>query len=77
MKSAQWAAIVLIGGGVAILAVYWVVAVVGALFGADDVPVPIKIAVTAVVAGAAVLLAIVIVQRMRERKEENLKEIEY
>ncbi len=77
MKIAQWAAIVLIGGGVAILAVYWVVAVVGALFGADDVPVPIKIAVTAVVAGGAVLLAIVIVQRMRERKEENLKEIEY
>ena len=77
MKIAQWAAIVLIGGGVAILAVYWVVAVVGALFGADDVPVPIKIAVTAVVAGGAVLLAIVIMQRMRERKEENLKEIEY
>ena len=77
MKTAQWAAIVLIGGGVAILAGYWVVAVVGALFGADDVPGPIKIAVTAVVAGAAVLLAIVIVQRMRERKEENLKEIEY
>ena len=77
MKTAQWAAIVLIGGGVTILAAYWLVGVFGALFGADDVPVPIKIAVTAVVAGAAVLLGIAIVQRMRERKEENLKEIEY
>ena len=74
MRTAQWVAMVLIGGGIAILAAYWVVAVV---FGADDVPVLIRIAVTAVVAGAAVLLAIVIVQRIRERKEENLKEIEY
>ena len=71
------AAMVLIGGGIAILAAYWVVAVVGALFVADDIPVLIRIAVTAVVAGAAVLLAVVIVQRIRERKEENLKEIEY
>ena len=77
MKTAQLVAMVLIGGGIAILASYWVVAVVGALFGADDVPVLIRIAVTAVVAGAAVLLAIVIVQRIRERREENLKEIEY
>ena len=77
MKTAQWVAMVLIGGGIAILAAYWVVAVVGALFVADDVPVLIRIAVTAVVAGAAVLLAVVIVQRIRERREENLKEIEY
>ena len=77
MKTAQLAAMVLIGGGIAILAAYWVVAVVGALFVADDIPVLIRIAVTAVVAGAAVLLAVVIVQRIRERKEENLKEIEY
>ena len=77
MKTAQFVAMVLIGGGIAILAAYWVVAVVGALFGADDVPVAIKVAVTAVVAGAGVLLAIVIVQRIRERREENLKEIEY
>ena len=77
MKTAQWVAMVLIGGGIGILAAYWVVAVVGALFVADDVPVLIRIAVTAVVAGAAVLLAVVIVQRIRERREENLKEIEY
>ena len=53
------------------------VGVFTALFGADEIPVLIKIAVPAVAVGMAVLLVVAVVQRMRDRKEEDFKEVEY
>ncbi len=76
MKAATWAAGIAIACGLAVLAVYWVVFVLAAL-GDDSVPVLVKIAVLAVLAGAAALLAVVVVQRLRDRKDENLEEVEY
>ncbi len=76
MKTATWVAGSAIAFGLAVLAGYWVVSVL-ALFGAADIPLPIKIAVAAVLAGAALLLIVVVVQRLRDRKEENLEEVEY
>ena len=47
MKLATWTAAIVIGGGLAVLAVYWAVTVLTALFD-SDAPLPVKIAVPAV-----------------------------
>ena len=54
MKVATWAEGVAIAGGLAILVGYWMVLVLSALFGTDEVPVLVKVAVPAVMSGAAV-----------------------
>ncbi len=59
---------------------FWVVSapfwVVSAPFD-DSLPVLFKIAALVVLAGTAALLAVVVVQRLRNRKDENLEEVEY
>ena len=77
MKIALWVAGIAIVGGLGVLAAYWIVYVFAALFGADEIPVLVKIAVPTVAVGAAVLLVVAVVQRMRDRKEEDFKEVEY
>ena len=56
MKVATWAAAIAVACGVAILAAYWFMSVLDALFDAEDVPILIKIAVPAIVAGTVVLV---------------------
>ena len=76
MKIAIWAATIAIVGGLAILFGYWLIEVLGALFD-DDVPILIRIAVPAAFLGFAVLLAVVVIQRIQDSKDEDLEEIEY
>ena len=77
MKIATWAAAIAVAGGVAVLAAYWFVSVLDALFEADDVPVLIRIAVPAVFGGSVVLLLVAVLQRLRERRGEDLEGVDY
>ena len=77
MRVATWAAGVAIAVGLAILVGYWMVLVLSALFGTDEAPVLVKVAVPAAMAGAAVLLLTAVLQRIRDRKEEDLEGVEH
>ena len=77
MKLATWAAAIALAGGVAVLAAYWFVSVLGALFDAEEVPILIRIAVPAVFGASAVLLLVAVLQRLRERKDEDLEGVDY
>ena len=77
MRVATWAAGVAIAVGLAILVGYWMVLVLSALFGTDEAPVLVKVAVPSLMAGAAVLLLTAVLQRVRDRKEENLGGVEH
>ena len=77
MKVATWAAAIVVAAGVAVLSAYWFVAVLDVLFDADDVPILIKIAVPAMVAGTVVLVLVAVLQRIRDRKDEDLEGVEY
>ena len=77
MKVATWAAAIAVAGGVAVLAAYWFVSVLDVLFEADDVPLLIRIAVPAVVGGTVVLLLVAVLQRLRDRKDEDLEGVDY
>ena len=77
MKIATWAAAIALAGGVAVLAAYWFVSVLGALFDAEEVPILIQIAVPAVFGGSVVLLLVAVLQRLRERKDEDLEGVDY
>ena len=77
MRVATWTAAVVLGGGLAVLVVYWAVTVLTALFDSPDVPLAVKIAVPAVIAGGAALLVIAVLQRIRDRKREDLEGVEY
>ncbi len=77
MKVATWAAAIAVAGGVAVLAAYWFVSVLDVLFEADDVPLLIRIAVPAVVGGSVVLLLVAVLQRLRDRKDEDLEGVDY
>ena len=77
MKLATWAAAIALAGGFAVLAAYWFVAVFGELLDAEEVPILIRIAVPAVVGGSVVLLLVAVLQRLRERKGEDLEGVDY
>ena len=77
MKIATWAAAIAVACGVAVLAAYWFVSVLDVLFEADDVPLLIRIAVPAVVGGSVVLLLVAVLQRLRDRKDEDLEGVDY
>ena len=77
MKVATWTAAIAVACGVAILAAYWFVSVLDALFDAEDVPILIKIAVPAIVAGTVVLVLVAVLQRIRDRKDEDLEGVDY
>lgn len=77
MKIATWAAGIALAGGMAVLVAYWLVSVLGALFEAEEVPVLIQVAVLAVFGASAVLLLVAVLQRLRERKDEDLEGVDY
>ncbi len=77
MRVATWTAGVAIAVGLAILVGYWMVLVLSALFGTDEAPVLVKVAVPSLMAGAAVLLLTAVLQRVRDRKEEDLEGVEH
>ena len=77
MKVATWAAAIVVAAGVAVLSAYWFVSVLEVLFDADDVLILIKIAVPAIVAGTVVLVLVAVLQRIRDRKDEDLEGVEY
>ena len=77
MRAATWAAGLAFAIGVAILGGYWVVMVVSDVYSARDVPLLLKMALASVAAGAAVLMLVAILQRLRDRREEDLEGIEY
>ncbi len=76
MRAVTWTAAIVIGGGLAVLAVYGAVTVLMALFD-SDAPLPVKVAVPAVLMGGIALLAVAALQRIRDRKGENLEGVEY
>ena len=63
--------------GVAILASYWIVAVISALLFEEEVPILIKIAVPAVLVGLGLLFITTIRDRIRDKKKEDFKEVKY
>ena len=77
MRVATWAAGIAVAGGLAVLASYWFVSVLDVLFDAEEVPILIKIAVPAVVVGTVVLLLVAVLQRIRDRKEEDIEGVEH
>ena len=77
MKVATWAAAIAVAGGVAVLAAYWFVSVLDVLFDAEEVPILIRIAVPAIVGGSVVLLLVAVLQRLRDRKDEDLEGVDY
>ena len=46
-------------------------------FGSPDVPIAIQVAVPVAVVGAVILLGVVLVERLRRRKQEGFQEVEY
>ena len=77
MKVATWAAAIAVAGGVAVLAAYWFVSVLDVLFDAEEIPILIRIAVPAIVGGSVVLLLVAVLQRLRDRKDEDLEGVDY
>ena len=77
MKIATWAAAIAVAGGCAVLAAYWFVSVLEVLFDTDEVPLLIQIAVPAVFGGSVVLLLVAVLQRLRERNDEDLEGVDY
>jgi hypothetical protein len=63
--------------GVAILGSYWIVAVISALLFEEEVPILIKIAAPAVLVGLGLLFITTIRDRIRDKKKEDFKEVEY
>ena len=51
--------------------------VVSDVYSASEVPLLLKLALASVAAGAAVLMLVAILQRLRDRREEDLEGIEY
>ena len=74
VRAATWAAAVVLALGAAVLAGYWVAL---ALSGLHEAPLLLKLALAGVAAGCALLLLTAILQRLRDRREEDLEGIEY
>lgn len=72
----QRAAAVLIIGGVLVIAGYAAYAILAALFRSDEVPLPISLAVSAIVIGFAILLLYVAVDRVRASRTERFEEVD-
>ena len=68
MQKIGWA--LLIGGG-ATLVGYWVYLMVAEVFSALDMPLLLRVGMLAVMAGLVVLLGVVVLDRLRERKNER------
>jgi hypothetical protein len=72
-----WIGGVVFVAGVLVMTGYGVYEFGREFFGHSDVPIAIQIALPATVIGLAVLLAAVVKDRMKNRKDENLKEVKY
>ena len=71
------AGIVLIVAGLGILLGYGLYGAFTALVGAEEVPLPIRIAVPAAAVGLIAVVAAVLVDRQRRRKAETFEEVDY
>ena len=76
MRVVQWVAAVAILGGGLLLTGYGVFVFAREFFTSDDVALPIKIAVPVVVGGVLALAVVVVVQRLQDKEDAHLKEIE-
>lgn len=72
-----WIGGVVFAVGVLIMTGYGVYAFGQEFFGDSDVPLAMQIALPATVIGLAVLLVAVVKDRMKNRKDGNLKEVRY
>ena len=77
MRIVQWVAGIAIVGGGGLLAAYGIFYASRDFFGSDDIALPIKVALPAVVAGAIALLVVVVIQRLQANEDRKLKEIEH
>ena len=77
MKLLIWtgAALALVGGGV--LLGYSVYNFGEEFFGTDGVPIAVLFALPVALAGLVLLAATVVIQRLRDRAEEDFKEMDY
>jgi hypothetical protein len=72
-----WIGGVVFATGVLVMTGYGVYEFGREFFGDSDVPVAMQIALPATVIGLVVLLVTVVKDRMKNRKDENLKEVKY
>ncbi len=72
-----WIGGILFAAGALVMTGYGVYAFGQEFFGDSDVPIAIQIALPAMVVGLVVLLAAVVKDRMKHRKDEYLKEVEF
>ena len=77
IKALQWGARGLVIAGAIALIGYGGYEVARELFGSDDIPVFVKIAIPAVSVGLLFLLALVIGQRIHEGRRETFKEVDH
>lgn len=72
----QMLAAFLIISGALVIGGYIAFNIVPALIGADDVPLIIRLAVTFITAGFAILLVVVVVERIRASRTEKFEEVD-
>ena len=71
------AGIALVLVGIGVLIVYWAYFVLMAIYSENNVPLILKIAIPVTIAGMILLLGSVIRDRLRDRKKEKFKEVEF
>ena len=76
-KVALWIGGALAVAGGLVLVGYAVFYFSRAFFGSPDVPLPVQVAVPAVVGGILILIVTALAERLRRRKKESLEEIDY
>ena len=77
MRTVQWLAFAAIVGGVLILGGYWIYLVLKGIFGSDEVPVLIQVAIPAIGLGCVALIVVAVIQRLGEKEKNHIKEIEH
>ena len=77
MKVGLWLGGVLVAAGTLVLAGYALYYFSQAFFDAEDIPLLLKVAVPAIAGGMLVLLAVVVIDRLKHRKRDSLQEVDY
>ncbi len=77
MKLIEKAGVVLIVAGVAALVGYGMYGALTAIVGDEEVPLLIRVALPAAAVGLVLVVAALVVDRLRRRKAETFEEVDY
>ena len=77
MKQIEKAGLVLIVAGIGALMGYGLYVTLTAIVGTEDVPLLIRVALPAAAVGMILVVAAVLVDRLRRRKAETFEEVDY